>query len=134
MLMIGQYDYFAGGRSNLQHLLSKPSKRRYMYMRSGLRKNLLNYFKTFLLFACHYDLTIFDLTPLVICAYIEFLLHSFKCPGTVKNYVSGLLTLCARLDLDQTIFTAFPVRQMWRAVDFKIRYKPLKATPLGLKD
>ena len=132
--MMCQDDCFAGARSNLQYLLSKANKRRYMYIRPGSRKNLLNYFKTFLLFACHYDITIFDLNPHFICAYIEFLLHSFKCPGTVRNYVSGLSTFCAWLDLDQTIFTAFPVRQMWRAVDLTVRYKPIKATPLGLKE
>ena len=101
-------DYRAGAHSNLLYFLKKANKLRYMYIRPGLRKNLLNYLKTFLFFECHYDITIFDLTPHNICAYIEFLLHSFKCPGTVRIYVSGLSTLCAWL---QTIFKAFPVKQ-----------------------
>ena len=47
MLMMCQYDCFAGACSNLQYLLSKANTRRYMFIRPGLRKNLLDYFKTF---------------------------------------------------------------------------------------
>ena len=115
-------------------MLGKAGKRRYLYLRPGSRRNQLNYFKTFLVFACYYDISIYQLDPQVICAYIEFLLHSYPCPGTVKNYVSGLSVLCAWLGLDREMFSSFQVKQMWRAVELTVRYKPTPAPPLDLYD
>ena len=85
-----------------------------------------------MVFACYYDICIYQLDQHVICVYIEFLLHSYPCPGTVKNYVSGLSVLCAWLGLDREMFSSFQVKQMWRAVELTVRYKTTPAPPLDL--
>ena len=98
--------------------------RRMHHLRPGTRKNLLNQFRVFLSVCIFYRLNALALTPSLLCAYIEFLLHSYPCRGTVKNYVSALTTLYTWLGLDIAIFKNFQVKQMWRAIDLTVRYTP----------
>ena len=98
--------------------------RRANSLRPGTKKNLLNYFRVFLSFCLYYRLDPLALTPCTVCAYIEFLLNYFKCPGTVRNYISGVTTFYAWLGKDTGIFYNFQVNQMLRAMDLTLRYTP----------
>ena len=94
------------------------------HLRPGTRRNLQNQFRVFFSFCIFYRLNALALTPGLLCAYIEFLLHSFPCPGTIRNYVSAVSTLYAWLGLDMDIFRSCQVLQMWRAVKLTVRYSP----------
>ena len=98
--------------------------RRVQHLRPGTRRNLRNQFRVFSSFCIFYRLNALALTPGLLCAYIEFLLHSFPCPGTVRNYVSAVSTLYAWLGLDMDIFRSCQVMQMWRAMNLTVHYSP----------
>ena len=115
---------FTGYSKALQVLLIKAGKRRTSYLRPNSKKNLITQFKAFLIFCKYYGVNDSCLSADLICAYVEFLLNSFACPATVKNYISGLSTFQLWRGLPITAFKSFKLDQMWRSIALNIRYIP----------
>ena len=94
------------------------------YLRPSSRKNLKLQIRAFLSFCTYFSLHDDALSPELLCAYIEFLLNSYPCPGTVKNFISGLSTFQTWRGLPTAVFHSFKVKQMWRAINLTVRYVP----------
>ena len=101
------------------------------YVRPSTRNNNLSHFKIFVGFCVAYAISDAQLNPHVICAFIEFLTGSYKCPATIKNIVSSVSSVRTWLGLPTDMFHDILVRQMFRAVDITLRYTPKQRVFLG---
>ena len=106
------------------HLVNLANNRRKKFLNPSSRRNIYLHIKTFITFCLFYNLPHRNLSPEIICAYIEFLLNSFKSPTTVKNYVASLSFLVSWLGLPADTLHSFQISQMWRAVDKTVRFFP----------
>ena len=67
----------------------------------------------------------------MICAFIEFLTSSYKCPATIKNIVSSVSSVRTWMGLPTDMFHNIFVRQMFRAVDITLCFTPKQRVFLG---
>ena len=94
------------------------------FLRPGSKRNLLVHIRTFLSFCFYYRIPDDSLDVNLLCAYIEFLLHSFKSPSTVRNYISSLATFQSWRGLTTAIFDSLQVSQLWKAINLTVRHFP----------
>ena len=97
------------------HLVNLANNRRKKSLNPRSRRNIYLHIKTFITFCLFTNLSHRNLSPGIICAYIEFLLNYFKSPATVNNYVASLSFLVSWLGLLSDTLHSSQISQMWRA-------------------
>ena len=102
------------------------------YLRPGSKKNLLVHIRTFLSFCLYYRIPDDSLDVNLLCAYIEFLLNSFRAPSTVRNYISSLATFQSWRGLTTEIFDSLQVSQLWKAIMLTVRHFPRQVHILSI--
>ena len=85
---------------------------------------MVNHFKIFLAFCMAFEISDTQLTPQMICAFIEFLANSYSCPATIRNIVSSVSSVRDWLGLPTDVFHHKLVQQMHRAIAVTLRYTP----------
>ncbi len=63
-------------------------------------------------------------------AYIELLAQSFKSPGSVRNYISGITTMHKYINAPCEAIKSFEVQLMLRALDLTMIHLPNRRRPI----
>ena len=119
---------------DLAGLIRRASRRRWHHLRPGSRINIFVHVRTYLGFCSHFAITDFPASQPVLAAYIEFLLLSFRAPGSVRSYISGLATFHKWMGWDDSVFHSAQLKLTWRAIDLTVRHAPVRSLEIDLAD
>ena len=119
---------------DLAGLIRKSNKRRWHHLRPGSRINIFIHVRAYISFCSLFAVTDFPVFQPVLAAYIEFLLLSFRAPGSVKSYISGLATFHNWMGWDTSVFHSAQLKLTWKAIDLTVRHAPCCSFALDTAD
>lgn len=117
-------------QSELDELRREVTVRRRQAFRPGTQKNHLTQFRAYLLFCAYFHLDYINPSSETLCLYTEFLTHSFKSPGSTKNYMSGVRLLHKFLHEPCEEVDSFELSLLLRAIDITSDHQPKKKLPI----
>ena len=89
--------------------------------------------KLYLIFCRHYHLPDLPTTPRTLILYIEFLLRSYRAPGSVRNALSSVRFLHLFMGHPTDAFADFQLALSLRALPLTVRHTPHPAPPCTLR-
>ncbi|XP_078658806.1 uncharacterized protein LOC144904085 [Branchiostoma floridae x Branchiostoma belcheri] len=89
--------------TDLSYLREQARRTKFAAFAEGTWSNLRTQLRTYLLFCTFYDITAFPATLDTLETFSQFLSRSFRAPGSIANYISGLKTHCSAGTLPRLI-------------------------------